>query len=80
MRLWASSPAWAWALAVIAVLSILIGSLSGMAEDRVRNALAFQMTSGIGHILIGAVLLTSVAASVIGALLLLRRGRVHEAG
>jgi multicomponent Na+:H+ antiporter subunit D len=54
-------PAWAWALAVIAVLSILIGSLSGMAEDRVRNALAFQMTSGIGHILIGAVLLTSVA-------------------
>lgn len=27
-----------------------------------------------------AVLLTSVAASVIGALLLLRRGRVHEAG
>ena len=54
-------PAWAWALAVIAVLTILIGSLSGMAEDRVRNALAFQMTSGIGHILIGAVLLTSVA-------------------
>ena len=54
-------PAWAWALGVIAILSILIGSLSGMAETRIRNTLAFQMTSGIGHILIGAVMLTSVA-------------------
>lgn len=54
-------PAWTWALAVIAVASILIGSLSGMAEKRVRDTLAVQMTSGVGHILVGVVLLTSTA-------------------
>ena len=54
-------PAWTWALAVVAVRSILVGSLSGMAENRVRNTLAVQMTSGVGHILVGVVLLTSAA-------------------
>ncbi|MGO1439017.1 MAG: monovalent cation/H+ antiporter subunit D family protein [Brevibacterium yomogidense] len=54
-------PAWTWALAIVAVASILVGSLSGMAENRVRNTLAVQMTSGVGHILVGVVLLTSAA-------------------
>lgn len=54
-------PVWAWALGLIAILTILVGSLSGMAETRVRNTLAVQMMSGVGHILIGAVLLTQAA-------------------
>lgn len=54
-------PTWTWALAVIAVASILVGSLTGMAEKRVRDTLAVQMTSGVGHILVGAVLLSSAA-------------------
>lgn len=54
-------PTWTWALAVIAVASILVGSLAGMAEKRVRDTLAVQMTSGVGHILVGAVLLSSAA-------------------
>lgn len=54
-------PAWAWALGVIAVASIIIGSLSGMAGQRVRDTMAVQMVSGVGHILVGAVLLSSAA-------------------
>ncbi|GAA1871965.1 monovalent cation/H+ antiporter subunit D family protein [Brevibacterium marinum] len=53
--------AWVDVIAVIAIISILIGALSGFGQNRVRNVLAFQMTSGIGHILLGVVLLTSTA-------------------
>lgn len=53
--------AWVNVIAVIAIASILIGSISGFGQNRVRNVLAFQMTGGVGHILLGVVLLTSTA-------------------
>ncbi|MDN5807157.1 MAG: monovalent cation/H+ antiporter subunit D family protein [Brevibacterium sp.] len=52
---------WVNVIVVISIASILIGSLSGFGQNRVRNVLAFQMTAGIGHILLGVVLLTSAA-------------------
>lgn len=54
-------PAWANAIVAIAVVSIIVGSLSGFGQNRVRNVLAFQMTSGVGHILLGVALLTAQA-------------------
>ncbi|MBM6589909.1 monovalent cation/H+ antiporter subunit D family protein [Brevibacterium sp. RIT 803] len=53
--------AWVNVIVAIAIASILIGSISGFGQNRVRNVLAFQMTSGVGHILLGVVLLTSTA-------------------
>ena len=55
--------AWVNVIVIIAIASIIIGSLSGIGQNRVRNVLAFQMTSGVGHILLGVVLLTSTALS-----------------
>lgn len=52
---------WVNAIVIIAILSILLGSLSGFGQNRVRNVLAFQMTAGVGHILIGVALLTGAA-------------------
>ena len=53
--------AWANVIVTIAIISIMIGSLSAFGQNRVRNVLAFQMTAGVGHILVGVVLLTSTA-------------------
>lgn len=52
---------WVNVIVIIAVASILIGSLSGFGQVRVRNVLGFQMTAGVGHILLGIALLTSAA-------------------
>ena len=52
---------WANVIVIIAIASILIGSVSGFGQNRVRNVLGFQMTAGVGHILIGLALLTSAA-------------------
>ena len=56
-------PAWSWVVAVIVVLTIVTSGLSAFGEIRVRNVFAFQMVSGVGHILIGVVLMTAVALS-----------------
>ena len=60
-------PAWSWVLLVIVVATILLGALGTFGCGRIRLALAWQMVSGVGHILVGAVLLT---AASIGAGLL----------
>jgi multicomponent Na+:H+ antiporter subunit D len=52
---------WAVVILIIAVVSILIGAVSGFGQVRVRNVLGFQMTAGVGHILLGVTLLTSAA-------------------
>ncbi|WP_181275270.1 monovalent cation/H+ antiporter subunit D family protein [Brevibacterium oceani] len=52
---------WVSVLLLVAVASILIGATSGFGQNRVRNVLGFQMTAGVGHILLGVTLLTSAA-------------------
>ncbi|MGO2860986.1 MAG: monovalent cation/H+ antiporter subunit D family protein [Brevibacterium sp.] len=52
---------WVNVIVIIAVVSILLGSLSGFGQIRVRNVLAFQMTAGVGHILLGVTLLSTAA-------------------
>jgi multicomponent Na+:H+ antiporter subunit D len=52
---------WASVLLIVAVASILLGAASGFGQVRVRNVLGFQMTAGVGHILLGVTLLTSAA-------------------
>ena len=57
---------WVGVLAALAVVTMIVGAVSTVAERRVRSALAFQMVSGIGHILIGLVVFTtaSLAAGI----------------
>ena len=50
-------------LLIIVVLTIAVGAFSGFGEIRVRNIFAFQMTAGVGHILIGVAVLTTAAVS-----------------
>lgn len=52
---------WVSVIVIIAIASILLGALSGFGQIRVRNVLAFQMTAGVGHILLGAALLSTAA-------------------
>ena len=54
---------WVTVIVIIAIASIIIGSLSGFGQNRVRNVLAFQLTAGVGHILLGIALLTGAALS-----------------
>ena len=57
---------WSWVLAAVAVLTMVVGAVSTINERRIRAALAFQMVSGVGHILLGLVVFTglSLAAGV----------------
>lgn len=52
---------WLWALLAVAVLTMIVGAVSTIGEQRVRPALAFQMVSGVGHILLGLVVFTEVS-------------------
>lgn len=52
---------WVGVIVIIAIVSILIGALSGFGQNRVRDVLGFQMTAGVGHILLGLALLSSAA-------------------
>lgn len=45
-----------WVLGVLVVATMLVGALGSLGENRMRGVLAFQMTAGVGHILIGVVL------------------------
>lgn len=57
---------WSWVLAAVAVLTMVVGAVSTINERRIRAAMAFQMVSGVGHILLGLVVFTglSLAAGV----------------
>lgn len=58
--------AWAPVLAVVVGLTILVGAYSTFGEHIMRRALAWQMISGVGHILLGLALFTefSLAAGI----------------
>lgn len=45
-----------WVLGVLVVATMLLGALGSLGETRLRGVLAFQMTAGVGHILLGVVL------------------------
>ncbi len=53
-------------LLVIVVLTVILGALGTFAEKSMRGALAFQMVTGVGQILIGLVVFTqfSIAAGL----------------
>jgi len=48
-------------LAAVVVITILLGAVSTYGERRTRGVLAYQMVSGVGHILLGLVIFTEVA-------------------
>lgn len=52
---------WVGALLVVVVLSAVVGAVSTAGAGRLRGAVAFQMVSGIGHILIGLVVFTAAS-------------------
>lgn len=52
---------WVWVLVAIAVLTMIVGAVSTISERRIRAALAYQMVSGVGHILLGLVVFTGVS-------------------
>ncbi len=54
-------------LVVLVIATILVGAFSTAGSNRIRTALAHQMVAGVGHILLGLVLLTeiSVAAGIL---------------
>ncbi len=52
---------WVWAFVALVVASMLVGAVCTAGVSRIRTALAFQMVSGVGHILIGLVVFTGVA-------------------
>lgn len=54
---------WAWVLVALVVLTILLSVISAFGEHRARNVLAFTMSNGVGHILIGVALMTAAALS-----------------
>ena len=43
-------------MGVVVLVTMLVGAFGSLGEKRLRGVLAFQMTAGMGHILIGAVL------------------------
>src|SRR5690606_33547136 len=81
-----------WPLLVVAVaLTMVVGAYSTFGESVIRRALAFQMVTGVGHILLGLALFTQVGIAagifymvhhivVIGALLLSSGAVEHTYG
>lgn len=57
---------WSPVLALIVLTTILVGVFSTLGEHIMRRALAWQMVSGVGHILVGLALFTelSLAAGI----------------
>lgn len=56
--------AWAPFLTVVVVVTMLVGAVATFGERRMRTSLSWQMVSGVGHILIGPLVLTSAALGV----------------
>jgi len=52
---------WLPDLAAIVVVTIVAGAVSSYGERRMRAVMAYQMVSGVGHILLGIALFTEVA-------------------
>ncbi|WP_226344231.1 proton-conducting transporter transmembrane domain-containing protein [Agilicoccus flavus] len=52
---------WAGLFGAAVVLTILVGALGTNAERRMRGGIAYQMVSGVGHILVGVALFTPAA-------------------
>lgn len=52
---------WAWLLALVALVTMLVGAAATFGVRRVRPALAYQMVGGVGHILLGVAILTPAA-------------------
>lgn len=50
---------WVPVLVVLVALTVLVGALSTLGERTIRHALAFQMVSGVGHILVGVLVFTA---------------------
>lgn len=50
-------------LAVLVLLTILVGAFSTAASGRLRTAMGHQMVAGVGHILLGLVLFSQAALS-----------------
>lgn len=48
-------------LVVLVLITILVGAFSTAGTNRIRSALGHQMVAGVGHILLGLVLLTEVS-------------------
>ncbi|WP_341853918.1 proton-conducting transporter membrane subunit [Brachybacterium sp. GPGPB12] len=49
--------------AVLVLATILVGAFSTAAATRVRTAMGHQMVTGVGHILLGLVLLTQLSVT-----------------
>lgn len=82
---------WLGIVAVLVVVTILLGAFATYGESHMRSVLAWQMVSGVGQILVGLVLFTaaSIAAGLfylvhhivtMGALLLLAGAIEHTYG
>ncbi len=50
-------------LAVVVLLTMVLGSLGSLGERRFRGVLAFQMVAGVGHILIGVAVASPAAVA-----------------
>lgn len=54
---------WQGVLAVVVVVTVLVGAVGTYGVVRLRRALAYQMVTGVGHILLGLVVLTEAAVA-----------------
>lgn len=83
--------AWSGWLPALAAVTILVGAIATFGVSRLRAAMAWQMISGVGHILIGPVLMTAAGLGAglfylghhvisVGALLLVAGAIEHTYG
>lgn len=54
---------WLPVLVALVALTAVVGAWSSLGESTVRRVLAFQMTTGVGHILLGLALFTQVGVA-----------------
>ncbi len=56
-------PQWQWVITVVVIATILVGSLLSLGQNYGRGVLAYQMVSGVGHILLAIVIFSAAAIS-----------------
>lgn len=61
--IWEGQPSWWPILLVVVIATILVGAVSTFGERRIRGALAFQMITGVGQILVGLVVFTQLSVT-----------------
>lgn len=60
--LYGGTPApWATVLGVLVVATMVLGAFGTLGERRIRSAMSWQMVSGVGHILLGPLVLSATA-------------------